>query len=52
MPINMTDYKMIVHERVYNVLQIILDFDRGPADWTGPRHSRNSLTQYTLTKTE
>lgn len=32
MPINMTDYKMIVHERVYNVLQIILDFDRGPAE--------------------
>ena len=29
MPINMTDYKMIVHERVYNVLQIILDFDGG-----------------------
>lgn len=51
MPINMTDYKMIVHERVYNVLQIILDFDRDPQR-TGPRHSRNSLTQYTLTKTE
>lgn len=51
MPINMTDYKMIVHERVYNVLQIILDFDRGPAE-DGTRHSRNSLTQYTLTKTE
>ena len=26
MPINMTDYKMIVHERVYNVLQIMIDF--------------------------
>ena len=38
MPINMTDYKMIVHERVYNVLQIILDFDRGPAeDGTPPQ---------------
>lgn len=38
MPINMTDYKMIVHERVYNVLQIILDFDRGPAeDGTQPQ---------------
>lgn len=38
MPINMTDYKMIVHERVYNVLQIILDFDRRPAeDGTPPQ---------------
>lgn len=26
MPINMTDYKMIVHERVYNVLQIEMIF--------------------------
>ena len=26
MPINMTDYKMILHERVYNVLQIMLTF--------------------------
>lgn len=23
MPINMTDYKMIIHERIYNVLQIM-----------------------------
>lgn len=29
MPINMTDYKMIVHERVYNVLQIMIKFDGG-----------------------
>lgn len=27
MPINMTDYKMIIHERVYNVIQIMIDFD-------------------------
>ena len=26
MPINMTDYKMIYHDRVYNVLQICIDF--------------------------
>ncbi len=26
MPINMTDYKMIIHERVYNVIQIMIDF--------------------------
>lgn len=26
MPINMTDYKMIYHDRVYNVLQIRIDF--------------------------
>lgn len=26
MPINMTDYKMIIHERIYNVLQIVIDF--------------------------
>lgn len=29
MPINMTDYKMIVHERVYNVLQIMIEFGGG-----------------------
>lgn len=27
---------MIVHERVYNVLQIMLDFDRGPAEGGAP----------------
>lgn len=26
MPINMTDYKMIYHDRVYNALQIRIDF--------------------------
>lgn len=26
MPINMTDYRMIINERVYNVLQIMIDF--------------------------
>lgn len=26
MPINMTDYKMIIHERIYNVIQIMIDF--------------------------
>ena len=26
MPINMTDYKMIYNDRVYNVLQICIDF--------------------------
>lgn len=26
MPINMKDYKMIYHDRVYNVLQIRIDF--------------------------
>ena len=26
MPINMTDYKMIYRDRVYNVLQIRIDF--------------------------
>lgn len=26
MPINMTDYKMIHNERVYNVIQIMIDF--------------------------
>ena len=32
MPINMTDYKMIVHERVYNVLQIMIEFGSGPVE--------------------
>ena len=27
MPINMTDYRMIINERVYNVLQIMLNTD-------------------------
>lgn len=31
MPINMTDYRMIINERVYNVLQIIIDF-AGPLE--------------------
>lgn len=26
MPINMTDYKMIIHEKVYNVIQIMIEF--------------------------
>ena len=26
MPISMTDYKMIIHDRIYNVLQIMIDF--------------------------
>lgn len=30
MPINMTDYKMIIHERIYNVLQIMIDFGNEP----------------------
>lgn len=30
MPINMTDYKMIIHERIYNVLQIVIDFGNEP----------------------
>lgn len=25
MPINMTDYRMIINERVYNVLQIMIE---------------------------
>lgn len=32
MPINMTDYKMIVHDRVYNVLQMVLMLDHGPSE--------------------
>ena len=31
MPINMTDYRMIINERVYNVLQIMIDF-AGPLE--------------------
>lgn len=31
MPINMTDYRMIINERVYNVLQIMIDF-AGPSE--------------------
>ena len=31
MPINMTDYRMIISERVYNVLQIMIDF-AGPLE--------------------
>ena len=31
MPINMTDYRMIINERVYNVLQIMIDFT-GPVE--------------------
>lgn len=34
MPINMTDYKMIIHERIYNVLQIMIDFGNEPAKGT------------------
>lgn len=33
MPINMTDYRMIINERVYNVLQIMIDF-AGPLERT------------------
>lgn len=50
MPINMTDYRMIINERVYNVLQIMIDF-AGPLE-EGNHQSRSLLTQYTLTKTE
>lgn len=50
MPINMTDYRMIINERVYNVLQIMIDF-AGPLE-EGNHQSLNLLTQYTLTKTE
>ena len=32
MPINMTDYKMIIHERIYNVLQIMIDFGNEPIE--------------------
>lgn len=32
MPINMTDYKMIVNERVYNVLQITIEFGGGSVE--------------------
>lgn len=31
MPINMTDYRMIINERVYNVLQIMINF-AGPLE--------------------
>ena len=48
MPINMTDYRMIINERVYNVLQIMIDF-AGPLE-EGNHQSRSLLTQYTLTK--
>lgn len=51
MPINMTDYRMIINERVYNVLQIMIDF-AGPLEGGGNHQSRSLLTQYTLTKTE
>lgn len=34
MPINMTDYRMIINERVYNVLQIMIDF-AGPLEEGG-----------------
>ena len=37
MPINMTDYKMIVHERVYNVLQIMIEFGRDPVENSAPK---------------
>lgn len=46
MPINMTDYKMIIHERIYNVLQIMIDFGNEPIeDRNAP--NQNLLTQYT-----
>lgn len=32
MPINMTDYKTIIHERIYNVLQIMIDFGNEPIE--------------------
>lgn len=35
MPINMTDYRMIINERVYNVLQIMIDF-AGPLEMERP----------------
>lgn len=50
MPINMTDYRMIINERVYNVLQIMIDF-AGPLEEGEPPKPK-LLTQYTLTKTE
>lgn len=36
MPINMTDYKMILHDRVYNVLQIMLTFGESKGETTPP----------------
>ena len=36
MPINMTDYRMIINERVYNVLQIMIDF-AGPLEEGEPQ---------------
>lgn len=51
MPINMTDYRMIINERVYNVLQIMIEFCR-TVRRGGNHQSRSLLTQYTLTKTE
>lgn len=32
MPINMTDYRMILHERVYNVIQIMIEFKEPEKD--------------------
>lgn len=39
MPINMTDYRMIINERVYNVLQIMIDF-AGPLEEGKPPKSK------------
>lgn len=46
MPINMTDYKMIIHERIYNVLQIMIDFGNEPIE-DRTHQNQNLLTQYT-----
>ena len=48
MPINMTDDRMIINERVYNVLQIMIDF-AGPSE-EGKRSEKQpeEETYYTL----